>query len=85
MFADFDEDGDGRLYLTRISFDGYGCHRVPASSGIGRLTSTVSSRLRGVAEEGTLDDPFLVRALGSYFADNAPSLWEDALRDHGVI
>jgi hypothetical protein len=25
VFADFDVDADERLYLVRISFDGYGC------------------------------------------------------------
>ena len=85
VFADFDEDDDGRLYLTRISFDGYGCHRLPVSSGIGRMPPTVSARIRCAAEEAVLDDPLLSRALRSYFADNAPPLWEDALRDHDLI
>jgi hypothetical protein len=47
VFADFDVDRDGRLYLVRISFDGYDCCRAPAD--VGRMRHEDSSLLLDMA------------------------------------
>ena len=31
VFADFDIDSEGRVFLVRISFDGYGCYEAGAT------------------------------------------------------
>src|SRR5688572_11413990 len=52
VFADFDVDDEGRVFLRRISFDGYGCchgNFKKMSVGDSRLVLSVSNR--GAVEE----------------------------------
>lgn len=75
VFADFDRDGDGLLYLVRISFDGYGCCTAPAE--IGRLSELDS--------QAVLDPQVAEPILRAYFQRHRDVLWADALEEHGLL
>ncbi len=83
VFADFARDEDGRLFLIRISFDGY-CSHHPID-GIQKLSLADSSLLLSAVQDGTLSNPAVHRVLADYFATNRSALWEDALLDHALI
>jgi hypothetical protein len=83
VFADFDVDGEERLYLVRISFDGYGCCRTPAD--VGRMRKEDSSLLLGMAARRAVEPGAVEPILRGYFAENQERLWGDALREHGLI
>ncbi len=78
VFADFDADENGRLYLRRISFDGYGCCHSP--SGIGKMSDSDTSILLGEPTPHQIEAVLL-----GYFRQNAGLLWIDALEEHGLI
>lgn len=85
VFADFDIDDAGRLFLVRISFDGYGCCE-PAWVGPAMAMSVDDSRgLLGMAQRGELGDPRAAAILRGYFVACGDAVWRDALRVHGLI
>jgi hypothetical protein len=83
VFADFDVDGEHRLYLVRISFDGYGCCHAPLD--VGRLREEDSARLLNMAGRRAIDPMAAEPILRGYFAENEARLWSDALREHGLV
>lgn len=84
VFADFDvEAGTGRLFLLRISFDGYGCCDAPA--GIGRMTLDESKALLEAADRRAVDVGVVEPILRRYFRENERLLWSDALREHDLV
>jgi hypothetical protein len=83
VFADFDVDRDERLYLVRISFDGYGCCRAPAD--VGRLRQEDSSLLLSMAATRAVEPGAVEPILRGYFAENEARLWGDALREHSLL
>jgi hypothetical protein len=83
VFADFDVDRDQRLYLVRISFDGYGCCRAPAD--VGRMHREDSSLLLGMADRRAVEPWAVGPILRGYFVENEARLWGDALHAHGLI
>ena len=72
VFADFDVDPDGRVYLVRVSFDGYGCCRAP--DGIGRMNGPDSDALLAMVEQGEVG-PEAERVLCAYFQQHRDVLW----------
>lgn len=85
MFADFDINQNGCLYLVRISFDGYGCCYPDIKVGISALDNEKSQRLTKNIESGSLETPEVAEILKNYFRENKAALWEDALKDHEII
>ena len=85
VFADFNVDQDGCLYLVRISFDGYGCLEIDSETEIGRIDRKDSKKLIHLIEENKLETPESGRILKEYFNENRKLLWEDALEDHQLI
>jgi hypothetical protein len=85
VFADFDADDQGHLYLVRISFDGYGCCYPDWGDVAVKLQIEDSRKLAAHTAEGVLDDPKLAGILRSYFAACGEAIWFDALRDHELI
>ena len=82
VFADFDVDEHQRVYLVRISFDGYGCCECPKR--MGRMSANDSIAILNMVERQDLAEP-LATLLRTYLATNKSVLWEDALRDHDLI
>ncbi len=84
VFADFDvEARTGRLFLLRISFDGYGCCDAPA--GIGRMTLDESKALLEATERRAVDVGVALPILRRSFRENEPLLRSDALREHDLV
>jgi hypothetical protein len=81
VFADFDIDDEERVFLQRISFDGYGC-----CDGEFRKMSLEDSRiLIEAVERGAVADPKIEVVLRTYFEENADVIWSDALADHELL
>ena len=83
MFADFDINQNGCLYLVRISFDGYGC--CDAGAEISALEDEESSQLAQSIKSGNVETPEVEKILKNYLRKNKDALWEDALRHHELI
>jgi hypothetical protein len=85
VFADFNIDQNGCLYLVRISFDGYGCCRIASAYGIGRIESERSNYLIQQIQTDYSTNYEANKILMEYFNANKKWLWEDALKNHGLI
>ena len=83
VFADFDLDPDGRLFLVRISFDGYGCCIAPA--GMPRLNLGDSATFLAMRERGAFDADVAAPILSAYFSEHRDLLWPDALQEHDLL
>lgn len=85
VFADFELDENGCLYLVRISFDGYGCCEPDSKTKLGRLNREQSKLLIELIEANNFKKPTASQILSEYLKENRKFLWEDALSDHGLI
>jgi hypothetical protein len=83
VFVDFDLDSEGRLYLVRISFDGYGCCTAPAE--IGRFSKTDSQTLVAMRAGRYVPPEQIEPILRAYFQQHRDLLWPDALERHGLL
>jgi hypothetical protein len=85
VFADFDVDQNGSLYLVRISFDGYGCCTPDSKVEIGRIEVAISERLIFQIEASNFERAEASKILSEYFYENKHLLWEEALFEHRLI
>lgn len=83
VFADFDQDADDRIFLRRISFDGYGCCHLPEA--VTRMSSPDSRVLIDSFARNSIDNPRIEPLLRAYFQHIADMVWRDALIDHELI
>src|SRR4051812_26892164 len=83
VFADFDVDSDGHVFLRRISFDGYGCCTAPDT--IRRMPMNESRMLLESVDREAVGDPHIEVILRTYFRENADVLWEDALSENELL
>ena len=81
VFADFDVDPEGRAFLRRISFDGYGC----CKGDFTKMSFEESRVLIEAAESGALEDPKIDALLRGYFGKNVGTIWSDALASHELL
>lgn len=82
VFADFNVDKKGCLYLVRISFDSYGC--LELEDTIGKINYDKSQYLIQQIQQ----DNFCLDAgqiLSNYFIKNKKFLWVDALNMYQLI
>jgi len=83
VFADFNIDSDGRVYLVRISFDGYGC--CPTEGKVSRMPLDESQTLVRRVDTDDVDRDEIREILYRYFDENQGLIWPDALVDHGLL
>lgn len=83
VFADFDADGAGIVWLRRISFDGYGC--CDAGSSVTRMSAADSRLLLQAVCESDFSSARIEEALRSYFRENRKVIWCDALAAHDLL
>lgn len=83
VWADFDKDESGCLYLVRISYDGYGCCHV--NKDVAKLSNDRSSVLIRHIETDELASPLATKIIHDYLYEIRNGIWEEALRDHGLI
>ena len=84
-FSDFGVDEDGRLYLLRISFDGYGCC-TPDHDAVTSMSARDSQDLiERMGSDELLDTDHVRTLLRRYFEAHRAVLWEDALVEWGLV
>jgi hypothetical protein len=81
VFADFDLDEEGRAFLRRISFDGYGC----CYGEFKKMALDDSRVLVDSVERDAVQDPKIEVVLRTYFEQNADVIWSDALATHELL
>lgn len=81
VFADFDVDEGGQVFLLRISFDGYGC----CSGDFRKMNFDDSRLLIDSVERSVVQDPKIEVVLRTYFEENAGVIWNDALATHELL
>jgi hypothetical protein len=82
-FSDFNIDTDGRVYLVRISFDGYGCCRMERD--VERLSLNESLELVKRVDVNEVNCDVVRDILQRYFERMKHVIWEDALLVHGLL
>jgi len=85
VFADFDIDEFGCLYLVRISYDGFGCCRIDNADDINRINKTDSQLLIRSIEQNSLQRKTIQRIVLNHLKANAEHLWKDALEFHNLL
>jgi hypothetical protein len=83
VFADFDVDSARRIFLCRISFDGYGCCHCESTST--RMGLSDSELFIAAVKKGNFYDAEVQHLLIKYFHENSRAIWLDALADHGLL
>jgi hypothetical protein len=83
VFADFNIDSDGRVYLVRISFDGYGC--CATEGKVARLTLDESRTLVKLVNTDDVNRDEIGEILYRYFDQNKNVIWRDALVEHELL
>src|SRR5262249_31859335 len=83
VFADFDLDNKGRIFLLRISFDGYGC--CTTAKDVRPMSPDISNRLIHLVEANNFGSGELAAILSQYFRENSDVIWLDALEAHNLL
>jgi hypothetical protein len=83
VFADFDVDSDGQVYLVRISFDGYGCCETEGK--VARMPLDESRTLFKLVDTDDVNRDEIREILYRYFDLNQNIIWRDALAEHELL
>jgi hypothetical protein len=83
VFADFDIDSDGRVYLVRISFDGYGC--CATEGRVAHMPLDESHTLVKLVDADDVNRDEIREILYRYFDQNQNLIWRDALVEHDLL
>ena len=83
VFADFDVDESGNIFMLRISFDGYGCCHTEGKTTT--MSPDRSKRLIFLAEANDVASGEVAAILSEFFRQNSGVIWTDALEDHGLL
>ena len=83
VFADFNIDSDGRVFLVRISFDGYGCCETEGK--VARMPLEESHKLVELVNTDDVNRDEIREILYRYFDQNQNVIWRDALEDHELL
>ena len=83
VFADFNIDSDGRVYLVRISFDGYGC--CATEGKVARMPLDESHTLVKLVNTDDVNRDEIREILYRYFDQNQNVIWQDALVEHELL
>ncbi|OAM87058.1 hypothetical protein AW736_24725 [Termitidicoccus mucosus] len=81
VFADFDVDEEGRVFLCRISFDGHGC----CDGEFKKMSFEDSQLLLEAVDREAVDSAEVEATLRTYFGQNSDVIWSDALADHELV
>ena len=83
VFADFDLDGQGRIFLLRISFDGFGC--CDKAEFARTMSAEDSKEFVGLIETDRVNTPEMRAILSRFLRDNIDVIWKDAMREYHLI
>ncbi len=76
-------DYNGKIILKRISFDGYGC--CTPKNQLTPFNEEDSALFKSILAAPELDLKELSRIIRKNIGANSESLWEDALKEYGLI
>ncbi len=83
VFADFNVDPDGQVWLVRISFDGFGCCETEDKAT--RMPLDDSHTLVRLVEMDDVSRDEVREILYRYFEKNHDVIWRDALVEHQLL
>ncbi|KAI9134500.1 hypothetical protein [Acaryochloris sp. CCMEE 5410] len=83
VFADFDIDDNGYVFLVRISFDGYGCCGIEDETR--KMDAESSQKMIEWVESNNVSQDAMRAVLKKYFNENKDVIWEDALADYALL
>ena len=83
VFADFDTDPNGHVFLRRISFDGYGCCTTDGTCT--KMNKDDSNELLAAVLSCDVDHERIREILYRYFDENKQAIWQDALVEHELL
>jgi len=83
VFADFNVDAEGRIYLQRISFDGWGCYGTADEST--RMSSDRSKRFIQLAELNKVETEEFEALFTEYLIANIGVIRKEPLIQHRLI
>ena|SRR5688572_10988956 len=83
VFADFDVDDEGRAFLVRISFDGFGCCHTAEKAR--PMDLDISESFISMIENDDVRTRRFTSIVEKYLSENVDVIWKDALEEHGLI
>ena len=83
VFADFNIDSNGRVYLVRVLFDGYGCC-APAGK-VEPMSLDESRTLVKLVNADDVNRDEIREILYRYFDQIQSVIWRDALVEHELL
>ncbi|MFN7116236.1 MAG: hypothetical protein ACK4TA_05515 [Saprospiraceae bacterium] len=83
VFIDFNRSEDNRIYLRRISFDGYGCCNLDKDSNF--LNNLDSKKFIEELEKQELDQAIITSLVKIAIKINKEHIWTDAIEEYGLI
>ena len=84
VFLDFNYTADKRIYLRRISFDGYGCCNIDDNDAI-CLDRQLSKLFADEISKDVLDQDEITKYVLALIQLNKDNIWEDALECYRFI
>lgn len=83
VFIDFNRTGDNRIYLRRISFDGYGCCNL--DQGFNCLNFSKSNKFIKEIEKESLNQKTITKLVKEVIEVNKEYIWTDALKKYNLL
>jgi hypothetical protein len=83
VFLDFNLTTDKRVYLCRISFDGYGCCEIEKNAIC--LSEESSKEFIAVIDRYILNQEKITKKVLELVRLNQDNIWNDALREYNLI
>lgn len=83
VFIDFNRTNENRIYLKRISFDGYGCCTLERGSN--ELSQIDSKEFIEEIEKENLDQATITKLVKQIISINKEYIWNDALERYNLI
>jgi hypothetical protein len=83
VFIDLNLSEDNRIYLRRISFDGYGCCNL--DDVVNSLSYEDSLRFIEEFKKENLDDRVMTSLVKELIKINKDHIWTDAIEEYGLI
>ncbi len=83
VFLDFNRSDDNRIFLVRISFDGYGCCELDERAN--HLNHQYSQKFIGEIEKKKLNQETMKILVKEVIKINKEYIWTDAIEEYGLI
>jgi hypothetical protein len=83
VFLDFNKTKDKRIYLSRISFDGYGCCEIKKNAIY--LSEQSSTEFIAIIDSYILNQEKITKKVLELIQLNTENIWNDALLEYNLI